>query len=181
MCGALPAYDSDGLAIMFNNAAANKIDDLLDASAVYDVQPDLAAGTAEATLTITLTNTAPSTGLPPVIIGNSVGLPPGTNSTYLSVYSALPFVEATLDGEPYPFSVGADKGYLVATSFIDIPPGETVVVQLLLEGGLDLSDGYSLVVRTPPTVRPFRTQIIEGETTLDEGVSGVPGVRRYKT
>ena len=181
MSGALPVRASDGLAITLNNAAGSKIDDLLDAKALYSVQPDPANGTAAATLTITLTNTAPTSGLPDSIIGNVVDLPTGTNSTYLSVYTALPFTSATVDGKPYPFSLGVDSGYLVTSAFIDIAPGATTTVVLELEGGLDLRDGYSLVVRTPPTARPFPVTAVVNGVTLTDAKAGQPGIRRYRS
>ncbi|MGD9795746.1 MAG: DUF4012 domain-containing protein [Acidimicrobiia bacterium] len=179
MSGALPELESDGLAITFNNANGSKIDDLLDAQADYSVEPDETTGEATATLTLTLTNNAPASGLPDVIIGNLVDLPKGTNSTYLSVYTPLDFTNATVDGESYPFSVNEDNGYLVLSAFVDIPPKSTMVVELSLVGGLDLSDGYSLVLRTPPTARPFRTTVTVDGTRLAE-TDGTPGVSRYR-
>ncbi|MGE0304533.1 MAG: DUF4012 domain-containing protein [Acidimicrobiia bacterium] len=179
MSGALPELESDGLAITFNNANGSKIDDLLDARADYSVQPDETTGEATATLTLTLTNNAPASGLPDVIIGNLVDLPKGTNSTYLSVYTPLDFTNATVDGESYPFSVNEDNGYLVLSAFVDIPPKSTMVVELSLVGGLDLSDGYSLVLRTPPTARPFRTTVTVDGTRLAE-TDVTPGVSRYR-
>lgn len=178
MSGALPVRTSDGVAITFNNAGGNKIDDLLEGTATYDVRPDLVSGTATATLTIDLANTAPTTGLPNSIIGNQRDLPIGTNSMYLSVYTALPFISATLDGQPFPFSVGADSGYLVASSFIDIPAGSTAHVVLELDGGLDLSRGYSLVVRTPATAHPFPINVTSDGVPLGQP-TGEAGVQRY--
>jgi hypothetical protein len=180
MSGGLPAYEADALGVVFNNGSASKIDDLLDASAEYTVQPDPTTGQTTAELTITLTNTAPATGLPDVIIGNQIDLPAGTNTMYLSVYSGLPFVSATLDGEEYPFSAGHDGEFLVASTFVDIAAGDTAVVKLTFEGGLDLSDGYSLVVRTPPTARPFNTSVVANGVTLADALSGTPGARRYE-
>ena len=179
MDGALPDRDSDGLMITFSNAVGNKIDDLFQAQATYDVHPDRSSGKVTATLTLSLTNTAPASGLPDSIIGNVVGLPVGTNSTYVAVYSGLPFASATVDGVPVGFTLDEDNGYFLMTSFVDIGPGQTVVVEMQMDGGLDLSDGYSLVVRTPPTARPFPIGVQVDGVALTTDPSGTPGVRRY--
>ncbi len=84
-----------------------------------------------------------------------------------------------LHGDPYAFSVNADSGYLVMSAFIDIPPQSTVVVELSLVGGLDLSDGYSLVLRTPPSARPMTTRVIVDGATIAE-TDGTPGISRYR-
>jgi hypothetical protein len=144
------------------------------------VQPDESTGEATAELTLTLKNNAPASGLPDPIIGNVVDLPKGTNSTYLAVYTPLDLTDAKVDGESYPFSVNEDAGYLVLSAFLDIPPQSTMVVKLSLAGGLDLSDGYSLVLRTPPTARPFRTAVtVDGVQWA--ATDGTPGISRYRS
>jgi hypothetical protein len=179
MSGALPSFESDALAIRFNNGGGNKIDDLLDASASYSVSPDEATGLAEATLTITLTNTAPATGLPDYIIGNINELPAGTNSTFLSVYTSMPYTSTTVNDVPTPFDLGEDGPFMLMTALIDMPPGSTTVVEMTLEGGIDLSNGYSLLVDTPPTARPFTTDVIIDGEPVDASGSSVPGLHLY--
>ena len=61
LTGALPSIAvGDGVAVVFNNAGANKLDVYLEREVSYDATVDLATGAATATATVTLTNTAPS-------------------------------------------------------------------------------------------------------------------------
>ena len=92
--GTLPTLgidaDSDALAVAFNNAAGNKIDYYLDAAGSYTVTADAVTGTVSGELVIELANSAPATGEPKIVIGNAIGLPDGSNRTWVSVFSAAP-------------------------------------------------------------------------------------------
>lgn len=89
--GALADPAGDYLAVVGNNAAANKLDTFLEQTAVYDVylRPD---GSARGELTVDLTNTAPASGLNPTVLGPSPNvadeLSAGENRTIWSVYCA---------------------------------------------------------------------------------------------
>lgn len=89
--GALADPTGDYLAVVGNNAAANKLDTFLKQTAVYDVylRPD---GSARGELTLDLTNTAPASGLNPTVLGPSPNveneLSAGENRTIWSVYCA---------------------------------------------------------------------------------------------
>ena len=86
--GAIPALDgADGWAVTVTNGAGNKIDSFLERRARYEASTDQ-TGDTTGTLRIELTNTAPSEGLPPYIIGGPLQLPDGTSRLYVSVYSA---------------------------------------------------------------------------------------------
>jgi hypothetical protein len=84
------------------------------------------------------------------------------------VYTALPFVTATLDGEPFPLEVSSDGEYRVASAFIELAPGETRMLQMQLAGGLDLSAGYHLVTRSPAGVRPIPITVTVDGLSLEE-------------
>ena len=91
--GALPDLDGgDGIAAVFNNLGSNKLDVYLDRELDYDAAVDIDTGEVSATATVTLTNAAPSGGLPDPVIGSSQ--PPGTNRILASLYSAMPVVSA---------------------------------------------------------------------------------------
>ena len=68
---------------------------------------------------------------------------------WLSFFTALPAVSMTIDGEDVDFAVDPEAGLQATGKFLDIPPGESVVVVLELAGPLDLSAGYHLSVRAP--------------------------------
>ncbi|CAN5449172.1 hypothetical protein BH10ACT2_BH10ACT2_21060 [soil metagenome] len=150
MDGSFPQLaGADGVAVTVDNAAANKLDAYLEMTVDYEVTSRSTSGERSATVTITLTNSAPSAGLPPYVIGNAVGLPDGTNHMWLSVYTALPMVGTTIDGEPTGMQTSSVFGWNVATRFVDVPPGATVVVTLSLDGVIG-DESAPLVQRVQP-------------------------------
>jgi len=153
--GTLPGLGTgDGLAVVFNNAAGNKIDYYLGADATYDVTADASTGSATARLSLTLTNGAPPNGEPNYVIGNLIGLPDGHNRTWVSIFSRLPVTAVALDGLPVDVEPGAEAGYFVTSAFVALPPGGTGTLTLEMSGPIDVFDGYDLSMRTPPTVAP---------------------------
>ncbi len=185
LSGALPDLaGGDGVAVVLNNAGANKLDVYLARELAYDATVDTHTGEVAATATVTLTNTAPSSGLPDGVIGNYTGDDPGTNRTLISLYSALPIESATVStgdagssagaGDPEPFEMarGTEAGWLVGSAFLVIPPGETVTVTYELAGTLPLPDGYTLAVRPQPIVadeiQRLRVVATDGTELVDE-------------
>ena len=98
VAGALPAPEVDGLAVVDVNAGGNKLDAYLQRTVRYEAVVDEGSGRVDGTATVTLRNDAPATGLPPDVAGNQLGLPEGTNRTYLSVYSPLGLAGAEVGG-----------------------------------------------------------------------------------
>ena len=171
LTGAMPSLGTgDGLAAVFNNAGANKLDVYLEREIEYDATVDAATGATTATATITLTNGAPSSGLPGGVIGNYTGDAPGTNRILVSLYSALPVTSASVrtpDGDVTDFQVqpGTEAGWVTGSAFIVVPPGESVTLVYELAGTLLLDDGYSLAVRPQPLV--IDEQLSVSVTTTD--------------
>ena len=95
----------------------------------------------KATAEIALRNEAPISGEPAYLIGNLVDAPTGTNRTWLSVYSPLDLVGLTVDGQEVEVDAGGELGRNVWSVFIDIPPGAEAIVEVELEGEVDLSAG----------------------------------------
>lgn len=151
----------DGIAVTVDNAIGNKIDAYLQMSVDYRVVSDGPVGrTAE--VTVTLTNTAPSEGLPLYVIGDSftddTQLPLGTNRTWVSVYSGMSMIAAAVDGEPVGMQTDRAFGWRVSSRFLDIPPGGTRIITLELRGAVDASVPFQvvrqpLVITTPVTVQ----------------------------
>jgi hypothetical protein len=156
LAGAMPDLTGrDGLAIVLNNAGANKLDVYLEREVAYDAVVDPATGATTATATVTLTNNAPSAGLPDGVLGNYTGDAPGTNRVLMSLYSALPVGSASVrtpDGTTTEFQVGvsAEAGWTTGSTFLVIPPGESITVTFELAGTLALDGAYSLAVRPQP-------------------------------
>jgi hypothetical protein len=158
LTGAMPsAAGRDGLAVVFNNAGNNKLDVYLEREVRYDATVDAATGATTAKATVTLTNGAPSSGLPGGVLGNYTGDAPGTNRVLVALYSALPVTSASVrtpdgDVEDFQVEVGAEAGWVTGSSFIVVPPGESVTLVYELAGTLALDGGYSLAVRPQPIV-----------------------------
>jgi hypothetical protein len=158
LTGSLPSIEqSDGIAVVFNNAGANKLDVYLQRDVTYEATVDTATGATTATATVTLTNDGPSSGFPDGVIGNYTGDPTGTNRVLVSLYSALPVTSASVrtpDGNTTDIQVlvGAEAGWLTGSSFVLVPPGESVTLVYELSGTVPLDDGYSLAVRPQPIV-----------------------------
>jgi hypothetical protein len=175
MSGGLPDLDGgDGVAVVVNNAAANKMDVYLERDVRYRATVDAVTGETTGTLLVTLTNSAPSVGLPDVVIGNAVGDPSGTSRELVSIYTALPVVSASLDGSPLPIETGREHGWVTSRAAVTIPSAGSRTIELEVAGSLDVRDGYSLATRPQPLVAPERHDIAVVSTdgdalaTLDE-------------
>ena len=111
MDAALPVLSGhDGLAVVTNNASGNKIDSFVRREVRYEGTYHPNSGLVEADLTVTVTNTAPSTGYPDYVIGNLIDEPNGTNRTLLSVYSPLGVTNASIDGVPIDIAIRGRTG-----------------------------------------------------------------------
>ena len=158
MDGAFPSLEGgDGVAVTVDNGGNNKIDAYLDMAVDYVINTggrDAVAGARTSTITITLTNNAPSSGLPGYVIGNGFGLPLGTNRTWLSVYTALPMVAVQVDGQPDGMETGRVFGWNVSSRYVDVPPGGTVTVTMTVQGALEHPEFGAPVVRVQPLSTP---------------------------
>lgn len=142
--GALGPVAGDGLAVTTNNSIGGKMDLFLHRFVRYDVEWDPATGAVSATAEITLRNEAPTSGLPDYVLAavpaaaehpELAGVPPGTNRTYLSVFTPLELADATVDGEPAGFEPQREQGRNVYSRVLVLAPeGGTAVVRLRLEG-----------------------------------------------
>jgi hypothetical protein len=192
--GALPAVrDHDALAVVNNNAVGNKIDLYLHRTVDYAATWDPDSGEVEATATVTLRNDAPSSGLPRYVIGSPLAPdsrpPPGTNRTYLSIYSPFALEGATVDGEPVMLESQRELGRNAYSLFLDIPPeGGTRTVELRLAGQVAADHRYELTVANQPLVVPDEVTVtvdVAGERpgdvradpplAVDDGVASTSG------
>ena len=167
--GALPSVDGrDGFAVVNNNATANKIDSFLERTVTYQAGHRSDTGEVTATMTVSLTNTAPPTGYPDYVIDSEfLDLPPGTNRTLLTVFSPLEQLGATLDGTQVGLSGQRELGWNAYTLELDLPPGATRTVVIQLSG--NIGEGpYELVVRPQPLARDDQVTIeVGGDATID--------------
>jgi hypothetical protein len=163
--GRFPDVEGDLLALTTSNAAGNKIDLFARRTVDYAVDWDPSTGSVEATITVTLANDAPESGLPDYVIGNVLGLRPdaedlpvGWNSSLLTVYTPYRVQEATLDGEPVLLQRNVEVGAQALSTFVAVPPGghRTLVIRLAgsYEGGT-----YELDVLGQPMVTPDQATV----------------------
>lgn len=182
MAGAMPDLaGGDGIAVVLNNAGENKLDVYLERDLQYAATVDEATGAVEATLQLTLTNTARPDELPEAVVQNSTGDALGTNRTLLSLYSALPLVDVRVGGRPIVMTSAGEAGWIVNSSFLGIEPGGSVVVVARFEGQLEFPDGYTLARRPQPMVIPEVEQIdvssADGSSLIaHDGVADRPSV-----
>ncbi len=167
--GAFPrARGGDLIGLATNNAANNKIDIFMERSIDYVAEYDPTTGEMSATATIEITNNAPASGLPDVILSSGDRIrggdtPLGTNGINLSFYSALQLEDATgrsaLGEGPVSLNSEDEFGVKVYTGRFDIPAGQSITLELHLSGFVDAADVYRLVVANQPVVNPDRLSV----------------------
>ena len=161
----LPELDGgDGVVVSINNGSAGKLEAFLDADVDYERQIDPATGAIAGRVAVTLTNNAPPNGLPAYLIGNNLGLPPGTSKPLLGLYAPFRYTAATIDGQPVEMTVGTEQGWTVMDTTFELAPGQTRVVEMTFEGAIDVTDG----VPEPVTMLPnlARGVTLDVETSL---------------
>jgi hypothetical protein len=157
--GSFPATrGGDLLALTTQNAAGNKIDAFLHTSVLDQVTFDPTNGDVASEVTITLTNDAPASGLPPIVIGSEADpdLPVGTNRLWITLYSPLDFEKASIDGAIETMSSGVELGVKAYSNFVNVPPGGTVTLRVHLAGQVASRGRFSMSVRLEPAANPVR-------------------------
>ena len=156
------ASGGDLLAVTTQNAGANKIDAYLHTSIADYVNYDPRTGAERSSVQVTLTNDAPSTGLPPLVIASPAdpSLAPGTNETWLSVYSPLSFDQVTVDGTPGTMSATRELGVWAYSTYVDVAPGASVTVRVGLRGRVATGSALRLSARLQPAANPVRAQVV---------------------
>jgi hypothetical protein len=133
-----PLGDDGGFSVSVTNAGESKIDVFLDRD--VDVRIETADnGTRRLVADVTLTNNAPSSGLPRYVIGNNYGLPLGTSRMFVTFYGPPGLLTATRNGETVALAPQAEAGWLAYGLNDEIGPGEQV--EYRLEFVLEPADG----------------------------------------
>jgi hypothetical protein len=157
LAGAFPVVPGqDLLAVTTQNAANNKIDVYLQRSINDAVTYDPSNGGVSSRVTITLHNGAPAQGLPSEVIGSYThsGLPPGTNATWLTLYSPLGLYGATLDGQSQGVRDTPELGVHAYSEFVDIPAQSSVTLTFDLAGVTTPGLAYKVNLYNQPMVLP---------------------------
>ncbi|MGH9030095.1 MAG: DUF4012 domain-containing protein [Acidimicrobiales bacterium] len=162
LSGAFPSSaGGDLLAVTTQNAGNNKIDAFLHESLHDSVRYDPGSGDVSSQVTISLENDAPASGLPPIVLESPKlpSLAPGTNATWLSVYSPLQLAGATIGGKTVTLASGHELGVNVFSQYLYIPPESTLTVRLSLAGRLADRDRYSTTLRLQPMANPLSASV----------------------
>lgn len=164
---------ADGLSVVQQNTGNNKIDAYLQRTIDYRPVVDAETGDLTATLRIELRNDVPSLDLPDPVVGNSRGVPLGTNLGWLTIFTPQYVTGATLDGEPISLGPSVERGLNGwDTPLIAVPPGGTAVLEVELAGGVDLAGGYELALLPQPVANPDR---FTATLRIDHGTDAATG------
>lgn len=153
----------DLIGLTTNNAANNKIDIFMDRTIDYAASYDPTTGVVSSTATVTITNNAPASGLPDVILSSGDRIrggetPLGTNGVYLSFYTPLQLDDAVarsaLGEGAQAMESEREFGMSVYSTRLFIPAGQTVTLVLHLSGAIEPADAYRLTVANQPMVNP---------------------------
>lgn len=163
--GSLPTDDGPFAMAVINNGGGNKLDAYLKVHTDY--QPGRCTnGTRVGQIAVTLTNTAPSTGLPEYVSIRSdlakLGLTgrqtrDGSNRILLDIYGPVGSNAAltSLDGETFAPVVGIDNNHTVWRVPVPIEAGQRRTVNVVMTTPAVEGDvGTTPVVLTQPMVKP---------------------------
>jgi hypothetical protein len=146
--------EGDAVAVAFNNSAANKLDYFLWARAHYDAVVDETTSSLTGTVIVELENRPPAGPQPDYVMNNAIGLPPGHNRTWVSIYTRVRPTDLTVDGNAVPWDLETEAGFFVASTFVTMAPGEIPSIEVTLDGSVELTDeGYRLTLWSPPIAR----------------------------
>lgn len=150
--GQMAPVDGDFLAVVTQNAGANKLDAYLRRQVDYRVELDPGNGRLQARVRVTLHNDAPPAGLPSYVVGQTTPpVPTGDNKIYLSIYSPWRLSQAQIDGRAASLESGRELGRQVYSAFVVVPAKGSLVVDLDLSGHAPQGGDYRLTVHRQAT------------------------------
>ncbi|WP_128381976.1 DUF4012 domain-containing protein [Streptomyces cavernae] len=161
LSGSLPTGPGPFAGLVVNNAAGGKLDYYLDRELRWTPGRCTPEG-RPVTVQVTLTNRAPTSGLPAYITqrGDKPRYPtrPGDNRLLVSYYASMGarLQQVTADGRPMRLGSSFERGHAVYTVDVELPAQQsrTLTFQLMEP----VSDRAPVVWRQP-LVTPLRTQV----------------------
>jgi len=149
---------SDFLSVRSANSLTNKIDSFIHRDVDVATSIDPVTGQLVSTVTVTVHNDAPSSGLPTYLIGNKEDLPPGTSRDLVTVHTPHRLTDVTIDGRPDGWATQTEFGAPVYTAVAQAPPGGSTTVEFRLVGRVD-EGPYRLQVIPQPMATPDRMSV----------------------
>lgn len=155
------AKGGDVLAVTTQNQGNNKLDAYLRTSVSAHIGYNAATGAVRSTVTITLENTAPSTGLSSYVLDSpdDPGVGAGTNRTWLTLYSPFNVQSATIDGRRTGVTSDPELGVNAFSMYATVPSQSSVQVVIALVGRLDPRPTLPVSVRVQPDANPQRVRV----------------------
>jgi hypothetical protein len=147
--------------LVVNNAAGGKLDYYLGRSLSYTASA-CTGGVRTSTITVTLTNHAPATGLSPYVLTRADKpahpYPPGQNKTLVSIYAAVgaELTSATLDGKPVLMQASVERSHPRFSRYLEIDPAGSGTLVLHLA---EPASANSPIVPVQPLVMAQVTQV----------------------
>jgi hypothetical protein len=160
LAGIIPTTTAPYVGLSIVNGGGNKLDYYLDRSLTW--QATGCGPTRKTTVTITLTNNAPASGLPPEVTGredtHSYPVKTGDNRLIVSYFATQGALlnDITVAGRPGIGRMGTQLGHPVYTVDVELPRGtsRTIVIHLREPAGT----GPPIVLRQP-LVRPLNVTL----------------------
>jgi hypothetical protein len=130
MSGAMPALvDDTGFALFVANAGASKIDVFIDRSVTTSIET-ADDGTRTLVADVEIANNAPTSGLPPYVIGNAVDLPAGTSKLLVTFYGPQVLERIESGGETVGVQRLPEAGWTAYSLNVAVPAGESLRYRL---------------------------------------------------
>jgi UDP-N-acetylmuramyl pentapeptide phosphotransferase/UDP-N-acetylglucosamine-1-phosphate transferase len=152
---------ADFVELVTQSASESKIDWYLRRELRYEPAVDPATGELQATATVTLTNTAPTSGVSTYILGEDEGpTDVGENELRLTLFTPHQLREVTEGGSGVGANVGRERGLNGVTVVVELDPGESRTLVFTFGGELPASPGrYALRVGRQPAVTPDLVEV----------------------
>ncbi|WP_432826450.1 DUF4012 domain-containing protein [Dactylosporangium sp. CA-092794] len=158
--GALPPEDGPDptVGVFLNDGTGGKLSYYLSPAASVSVGACRPDGRRELTVRVTLSSSAPSSGLPETVTGLAQAGPYVARSNVL-VFAPTggAIASAALDGAPAPMGTGVERGRMVGVVTLDVPPGGRRTVELTVLTR-DTRTGPARIeprLQTTPMARPW--------------------------
>jgi hypothetical protein len=156
LAGEIPVTSRPFLDVIVNDSGANKLDYYLDRAVTYH-RSTCAATTA--TVSVTLQDSAPSAGLPPVVAGRHVPIDrQGTLSSIVSLFTtAGSRVGAVkVDGRSAYLDAERERGHPVTTVDVTLTPGQSKTITYEVH---EPAATGPIIALEQPLVRPLRQTV----------------------
>ena len=109
------------------------------------------------------------------MIGNTIGLPRGTNKSFVSIYTLYDMTGARVNGQPATIQSEREAQHNVYSTFVTIPPGETATVEVDVSGIMLDAHRYRVELAQQPLVIPEQAEVTIA-VTADRSVEAGHGI-----